>query len=363
MDAGRDSLGSRFESSPNALNLLRLLLAFEVLAWHSWALRGGSLPPRVQLFVADVGVDGFFAISGLLICRAWLRHPNLSRFAVARARRILPGLWVCLAVTALLIAPAVSFAVGDPVPSPGASWSYLLSNAGVWVNEWDIGGTPRGLADGAWNGSLWTLAWECMCYAAVALLGVLRLLRPRVVLGVTVAFWSYGLVLELVGISGVAVARPMWQWMPQRAGLMFATGAALWCYRDRIRLDRRLVMASVAVLPLSIVLVDNYRLLAAPAVAYLCMSLALTLGRHQAARLTHDISYGVYIYAFPLQQALLLLGCGRLPWLWFLALSVVSVVPAAVASWVLVERPMTRRRRTAHPPTPQRVALGGAALH
>jgi peptidoglycan/LPS O-acetylase OafA/YrhL len=289
-----------------------------------------------------MGVDGFFAISGLLICRAWLNHPNLFPFVLARARRILPGLWVCLGVTAFLIVPLVSFVAGEPVPSSGAAWSYLHANAGVWVNQWDISGTPQGLTNSAWNGSLWTLVWECFCYLAVAVLGVLRILRPRVVLGIAVTFWSYSMALELLGVA--SEEGPTWQWMPQRAGLMFAVGAVLWCYRDQILVDGRLAAAAAAMIPLSVMLVGNYRVLAAPAVAYLCIFGALKLGRHPAAVLSNDVSYGVYIYAFPIQQSLLLLGLGRLPWIAFLALSAVSVAPVAIASWLLVERPVTRRR-------------------
>ncbi|GAA1992004.1 hypothetical protein GCM10009817_37680 [Terrabacter lapilli] len=59
----------------------------------------------------------------------------------------------------------------------------------------------------------------------------------------------------------------------------------------------------------------------------------------------HDLSYGIYIYAFPLQQVMVTLGVsGAVSPLWFAALSLIVTAPAALASWMLVERPALRLR-------------------
>lgn len=113
-----DSLGSRFETAPNALNLLRLRLAIEVVVWHSYVLLGGTwLPDSVARIVGDVAVDSFFAISGFLVCRSWHRRRGIAAYASARVRRIAPGLWVCLLLTAFAIAPAAAVASGTTAPT------------------------------------------------------------------------------------------------------------------------------------------------------------------------------------------------------------------------------------------------------
>ena len=85
--------------------------------------------------------------------------------------------------------------------------------------------------------------------------------------------------------------------------------------------------------------------LAAPAIAYLCLYLGLELARFSRLVLRHDLSYGVYIYAFPIQQALLLSGLGSLGWAAFTCLSIACTLPLAAASWFFVERPAQRFRR------------------
>src|SRR3712207_4339004 len=91
----------------------------------------------------------------------------------------------------------------------------------------------------------------------------------------------------------------------------------------------------------------NYRLIAAPAVAYLALAVALWAGRYRRLRLSNDLSYGVYVYGFVAQQALLLAGVD-LGWAAFTVVSLAVVLPAAAASWWLVEKPalrLAKRRR------------------
>lgn len=338
----RATIGQRFAGGPNAFNLLRLFLALEVIGCHSMALRGGAMHSPFTGLVGDIGVDGFFALSGFLIVGAWHRNPRLGGFLVARARRILPGLWVCLAVTAFLIVPVATFAGGHPAPHLGDQVGYVFHNAAVTIRQWDISGAAAPLVVPVWNGSQWTLIWEIFCYMAVATLGVLGLLRRAVVLGLTVGLWCLALLIEMAGF-GVNYG-PKIMWMPQRAFLMFGLGALLWLYRDRIRVDGRLAAAAAVTLVAGALLTDNYRVIAAPGVAYLCVYLGLQLGRWPRLVLRNDISYGVYIYGFPLQQALLLMGWHS-GWLAFFTASVAVTAPLAAASWFLVERPAQRLGR------------------
>lgn len=344
MRSAGDTVGSRFDGGPNALNFLRLLLALEVVAWHSYALRGGTwLPVQLERVMGEIGVDAFFAISGFLICRAWFRRRSTSAYLVARARRILPGLWVCLLVTALVIAPAASALAGGPQPTLSGSVRYVLANADTWATQWAIDGTPFGVRDIGWNGSLWTLGYEVVCYLVLAALGLARLLRPTVVAALAGSFWVLSLVITVGSPTDLD-----WQVLvAPRLGLMFALGALLWMHRDRIPFSRALCAASVACLVAG-AFTPNYRLIAAPAVVYLCLVVGIALARWPRLVLRNDLSYGTYIYAFPIQQALLVNGI-VLGWVGFVTLSVACVLPVAALSWFLIERPALPRGRTTGP--------------
>jgi len=135
--------------------------------------------------------------------------------------------------------------------------------------------------------------------------------------------------------------------MVARFGLMFTAGALLLVLADRVRVRPVLLaVAALGIVPAAFV--PDYRLVAAPLVAYV----ALGLGSLMTAprwRFSQDLSYGTYVYAFPLQQALVCVGLGSLPVALFAGLSLVVTLPVAAASWFLVERPALRLKRYGRP--------------
>ena len=170
------TLGEEFDPRSNALNAWRLTLATGVILWHAWPLTGRqvSFAPAHRL-LADVWVDGFFAISGFLITWSWFRRPRVRDYFFARGLRILPGLWACLIVTAFVIAPIAVAIQGGPATKlllSRAPFDYVLGNSAVALHNHDIGGTPSGVPwFGEWNGSLWTLFGRC-CATSVSLVSV-----------------------------------------------------------------------------------------------------------------------------------------------------------------------------------------------
>ncbi len=158
------------------------------------------------------------------------------------------------------------------------------------------------------------------------------------VAGLVLLFWVLSASLVVAGLPAAGTAL----WCAPRTGLMFASGALLWMCRDRVPLTRPLVVLAILAVLLGL-LTPNYRLLAAPAIAYLCLAAGLALGRYPRLVLRTDLSYGVYVYGFVVQQALLVCGVD-VGWAAFTALSLAVVLPVAAASWFLVEAPLARRR-------------------
>ncbi|WP_160141062.1 acyltransferase family protein [Cryobacterium shii] len=336
------TLGESYaKERPNGLNALRLLLAIGVIFWHSFPLTGtqfaGGEPARQLL--ENLCVDGFFAISGYLITKSWLRSPRVRMFIVARTLRILPAFWVCLIATALIFAPLGTwFAGGDPlrtITSP-ESITYVVKNAGLWMVQFGIAGTPLNVPfEGAWNGSLWTLAYEFMCYLAILALGVAGLLRRSWALWGAYALVWIATFVHLIEIAGIELLGTSF-----RFALTFIAGALLSKYENKIRLSWGGVAIAFA-LVVAAAWLPNYLLLAAPAIAYGFVGLG-GLVSHQRLAFRNDFSYGMYIYAFPMQQILASAGLSFFGVVGFGLVASLFTIPLAMASWFLIERPASR---------------------
>ena len=358
--SGGKSLGSEFDPRRNALNACRLAMATGVIFYHSWLLTGRqlSLGPVHQL-LRDVWVDGFFAISGFLITWSWFRHPRVREYFVARVLRILPGLWFCLIVTAFVIAPiGVAIQGGSPgkLLLSRAPFEYVLGNSAVMLTEQGIGGTPSRIpVSGVWNGSLWTLIWEVSCYVAVAVFGVVGLLRRRwfipalfaltLLWTVRLPAWSaFANLAEAQQKMDSDTAVLFVQAIIARFALMFLAGALMYQLRIVIPARWSLVALSLVVV-LAASLLPNYRVLAAIPLAY-AVIVAGALIHNRRLRLWTDFSYGVYVYAWPVQQLLVICGLAFLNPVIFAIVATAVTLPLAALSWFLVEKPAISLKRS-----------------
>ncbi|MGE2721091.1 acyltransferase family protein [Mycolicibacterium celeriflavum] len=333
-------LGQVFDPRNNALNAFRLVLATSVILWHTFPLTGRMPPRAVTQLLVMVGVDGFFAISGFLITASWLSNPRVREYLVARALRILPGLYVCLLIIAFIIAPiSVAIQGGSPTKLLLSSGpiEFVLKNLAIVHFHFDVGGTPQGiLVAGYWDGSLWSLIYEVGCYLAVAGLGIVGLVNRRWVSPV-----AFGLALIAALSLPPLPTATEGQWnvaqLVVRCAIMFSAGALLYHYRDQIPARWSLVALSVAIIVLAAGLLPDYRVVAALPLAY-AVIVSGAMIRSKRLRLRTDLSYGMYIYAFPIQQLLIVSGLAWLNPLAFFALSTIATLPLAALSWFLVEK-------------------------
>lgn len=326
-----------FDFRANALNAWRLILATGVILQHSWPLTGRKEHPPYDQLLSQVWVDGFFVVSGFLITSSWIRNPKLREYVAARALRIFPGLWVCLVIVAFVIAPigvAIQGGSAGKLLGSTAPIEYVLNNAVLNVYHAGIAGTPRGVPwPGVWDGPLWTLIFELMCYVAVALAGLAGLLKRR---------WPTPVVFVLALAVAALVSYPVntLETLPQmvaRFALVFAAGALLRQYQDRIPARWSLVALSAALVVAAGMLVPNYRVIAAIPLAY-AVVVSGALVKNARLRLRNDLSYGTYIYAWPVQQLLVICGLAFLNPFVFAVVAALATVPLAALSWFLVEK-------------------------
>jgi peptidoglycan/LPS O-acetylase OafA/YrhL len=359
------------------MDVLRLAAASLVIVAHSYNLTNHQEPLRRfgGPDFGDIAVAVFFAISGFLVTASWVSDSRLRSFVMRRALRILPGLWVVLLVTVAVglvvtALPVVSYLTALD------TWRYPVERAVVFSTRPSLPGVfatnPYGSAV---NGSLWTLPVEVTAYGATLLLGVMGLLarRREVVLAVTVLLVAFQeTFLPAADAFDVGSAGTVLHWLVH-FGVFYAVGALLFLYRERIPLS---FIAAAAGLALWVASFDTG---VQTIVGQLTLPYAVLVFGYRAPEVVDrvmrsigDLSYGTYIYAFPVQQTIIHYDRGIGPPA-LIALTVPITYACAYASWHLVERPALRLRRrltgepdhaaraAVVPPKPARTGVGPAA--
>lgn len=347
----RLTLEQGMRGSRNSLGVIRLVLASAVIFSHAFYLGSWGEDPthewtNGQETIGGFAVVGFFIVSGYLITLSGMRT-DILQFMWHRSLRIFPAFLVVLAVGAVLVGPAVWADMGRPMAeywttAPEGPLTYVTSNARLDIFQWGIhdifvGTTPYG---GAFNGSLWTLAYEWRAYliiAALVLAGALKRLPSVVVIAAGIAYAIN--VLAAVKPDAVGAYVPEFgSYQTRTLTLAFLIGGAFAVMHRRVTLDGRL--AAFAGLVAAVTLVtDGWVLVGYLALAYVLFFAAARLPeswRRIGAR--NDYSYGMYVYGFLVQQTTAYLGWyhwGYIPWV---AVTLAITAACAYLSWHLVER-------------------------
>ena len=341
----------------NNFDLLRLIAAVSVIFSHAFLLAENSQdhePLMIltggQTILGVVGVFVFFTISGYLVTQSFDTTDSALVFLAKRALRVFPGLFLCLAVCVFVIGPLVTGLPLIDYFGRREPYLFLLHNA---VLDTDYNRLPGvlfapGNIGGIVNGPLWSLPCEVLMYLMLFALGVCRLLTLRV-----------GLMLLAVGIlclwfdtAGDTLGSAFW--------LLGFFAAGICCYRLRTTGLFAGRWALVAALGLLLSIPARLFLVAFPLFgSYLAIYLALDrkLPPVPAARFG-DLSYGLYIYGWPIEQCVVYFSGGAAPWWEVFAVSLPLAAAAAFLSWHGIERRCRWRARPGKPVTAGAAASG-----
>jgi peptidoglycan/LPS O-acetylase OafA/YrhL len=322
----------------NNFDLLRLVAAGFVLLSHAIAITNGNLGADPLFIVTNgqsllgfVGVFVFFTISGYLITESFVRSGSPSGYLVKRALRIAPGLIVCTLVSALLIGPLITSLPLAAYFHTSGLYGFMANNLILHVGYNGLPGVDYvANANGEIvNGSLWTLPAEVLMYLMVFGLGLLRLLRPPVAIA-----------LVLAGMAAILFKTHEHGLIGNSAWLLgyFAMGMFLYLVRSSRPLRPTVAFVAGLMLAISIPL-GCFTLFFPICGGYLVIFIAYwrALPVVHAARFG-DLSYGIYIYGWPIEGAVAHFAHG-VPWEGVLAISALICVPVAFLSWHLVEKP------------------------
>ena len=326
-----------FDKNPNNFDALRIVAALTVLAVHQYALMGQTepgIPGMVSWGLVAVWV--FFVISGYLVAQSWCSDPHVLRFALRRVLRIWPALTVVVVLSAFVLGPWITTRALPDYWHHAMTWDYL-QNLLMQSRYFLPGVLEDAPGNKSINGSLWTIPYEVSCYVVLAVVGVLGLHRGFVwQLVWALAFLAWYFSGNLPDQSGTLLHY-------RELGLYFFAGAALFCLRAWWQPHRWLVM---------VVLWGMAALLWFAQWRYLALALCIPItvlavgtsswpGLRRAGRLG-DPSYGLYLWAFPIQQLIVHFTYPRWSYGASLVLAVTLTMVAAFASWYLIEKPALR---------------------
>lgn len=348
--------GRQLDPRNNSLNLIRLVLASAVLVAHAYYIAGvpsadGTFGPHIDgENLGGWAVFGFFALSGYLITASRWSNP-LGTYLVHRIARIFPAFLVCLVVMVVAFAPLSYLSQhgtlsGYLTTGPTTPANFVFSNSLLRINTYEIAGTPADVPyPGAWNGSLWSLYYEFLCYLIVGALGTLAVFRRSA--WAMVAAWAVSVGLHAGwahGVGSLMGGNVDFQLLLKLLPL-FLGGAVVQLFRDRLPLHWAGALLSAVLVTGAVWGLDGGGAqLTAPFLAYLLIWVGSVLPSPRLVQ-RHDVSYGVYIYAFPVQQLLVLTGIHERGLAVYDVVALACTVPLAAASWLLVERPVMRRAR------------------
>lgn len=336
----------------NNFNTVRLLAALSVVVSHSFLLVIGQTAAEpfssTPYTLGQHAVNVFFVLSGLMLSRSFAIQPNWKTFTIARALRIFPGLFVCGVLVAWILGPFGTRLSVAEYFHDGHTLTYPFASLAIFdraqLHDMFLAGTHPGEI----NVPLWTIKYEVFAYAAFVVVMSAGFITRQW----TVAFGCLVLAVALtLGASGVSALSgpPIGSFI--RFGFCFALGIGAYRYRTRIKLSWT---AAAGLLALAVLAngtpVANMAYMVSAAYA------ALVLGSIRIPHVTTlttktDLSFGLYIYAWPVQQ-LALNGLAPAGSVWaHLAISLVLSLPLATLSWRFVEKPAlslkSRFRRSA----------------
>jgi peptidoglycan/LPS O-acetylase OafA/YrhL len=323
----------------NNFDALRLIAALMVLYSHQYPITATTPPNWMNVaMIGGVAVMIFFVISGYLVTISWLAQPRLLPFLGKRVLRIWPALMVVVLLTILILGPSFTKLKLIDYWQNKTTWDYLRNI--LLQIRFNLPGvfTEQPLPNSV-NGSLWTIPIEVNCYIALAGCGLIGLLRLRSIWVITcITYLLWFLTNKTLDITGSM--DHYWEFPAY-----FVFGSLIAMLNKQFLQHRWHYSALAAAIGIFVYLAGfKYSALLLFLPAFL-----LSIGTSSWPVLSKtgrfgDVSYGVYLYAFPIQQSVRALW----PDLSFtnsLVIVTATTLLAGWLSWWFVEEPALRLKR------------------
>ncbi|OZY87677.1 hypothetical protein CBP51_12150 [Cellvibrio mixtus] len=325
----------------NSFDIIRHIAAFMVLFSHHYALSGMKEPTFFSLgSYGSLGVTIFFVISGYLITKSCIRSDNFVSYMEKRIRRIFPALFVCCFLMVFIVIPFFT---------PSDLWAYFTSSStysmfsnGVLL----LGVKPKDIfTDFIYpvtiNGSLWTLPYEFLFYILVGAF-IVSIKNYKAAL---IVFFISLILAIYIHVNHTPSGFQLYSIRLDRVFkllMLFSFGSLLAFTENSWNSHKTKIFLSVVCILLVLCQYKrgDFFIFGNIALCFLIIAYAVSFKDH-VIKHRFDISYGVYIYAFPVQQ--IVINKMQLPFYYSVVITVAITSVLAALSWVYVERRFLKR--------------------
>lgn len=341
----------------NSFDFLRLFLALLVVLSHSYNIGFGKQEYGLNLTdmhsfitLGTFAVFGFFAISGFLITASLIRTKSIPDFFAKRFLRVYPGFLVCLILTGIIFAPLFYMVSGnnflDYFSKFGLNaYNYFWSNSTTEIKSGGIGNVLDKAINKTINGPLWSLFFEIRAYILLVILSVLGLIKNKWMVLIPFLFFWFSHI-------GVVFNPEYNKWFATYFGdykvaclfSYFFAGSAFYIWKDKISWNWNVFIVAIVSLTVTIFF-DKFSFISPLAVTYVTLFLGFVLPIKSLAKKFGDWSYGVYIYSWPIQNLLYLIGFAGLGYWEYVSASIALSLFAGFMSWNIVEKHFLIKRK------------------
>ena len=331
----------------NNFGALRLFFAFLVIFSHSPQMIDGNSSRELlhsitgTITFGELAVDCFFLISGYLIINSYQNSPSFLNYLKKRVLRIYPG---------FIVASIICIVVFVPL---SAGWNLINWPVKEWIKnsikslflfQPIVQGVFKGNHHALLNGSMWTIQYEFICYLLAPVFALIALQRKALFL-ITILIFSITFILLNHYNVYYELPAPFYIIVIQffRLTTAFMVGAAYFLYGKNIVWNTKISVLSLIALLISLAFPLSAELGLFVFGGYLLFNFALNYKQKYLNRIgtKNDISYGVYLYAWPFQNLIIQNNPAINPWILTL-LTIIFVSMMGYLSWVFVERPFTK---------------------
>lgn len=341
-----DSYTSSIKGFTSGFDYLRFVLSLSVLIWHSYSVvvgASGALDVAREWsgYITWWILPMFFSLSGFLVAASLNRTPTIRKFLWLRLIRIYPALTVEVLLSAVVLGALITTVPLQQYFTDPLFLKYLLNTIG-WIHFELPGVFVDNPFPNIVNVSLGTVPAEQKCYILLAGLAFVTLTkRPRLLMmlfiAATIVFSIATFYMDLPGRYPANARSP-------HLVSFFLAGVLLNLCKEFVPFSKVLFVLSALVGALFLYS-DHYIFLASLPVAYVTVWLGLQQPKKIPVVMDGDYSYGIYLYAAPIQQAV---------WHWTefgrtyagnIILTIIFVSMFSVFSWHVIEKPMLRFKK------------------